>query len=188
MTSEAADLAIKEALEITEQPESVEAAKGARVSFHVAANRADVTYQWQYNKDGETWNNCTSAGYNTDTFSFTMGSTMGGRQYRCVVTSGDEQVTSDAAELTLKVALKITEQPLSVEAARGEKVTFHVAANKTDVTYQWQYNKDGATSDFPCGGEQDRRDIPVAVQQGRSDVEQLYVQGIQQGDVQLHDR
>ena len=144
-TSEAAVVTYGEELDITEQPQSVEAAKGDRVSFHVAANSADVTYQWQYTKDGSTWNNCTSACYNTDTFSFTMGSTMGGRKYRCVVTGGGVQKTSDAADLTLKVALKITEQPLSVEASRGEKVTFHVAANKTDVTYQWQYNKDGAT-------------------------------------------
>ncbi len=88
-----------EPLVITEQPGAVEAGAGETVSLHVEANRTDVTYQWQWSADGNTWKNCSSAGSKTDTFSFTMKETLGGRQYRCIVTSGTESVPSESAQL-----------------------------------------------------------------------------------------
>ena len=135
----------EEALEITEQPADVEASAGETVILHVSANK-EATYQWQWSKDGTTWRNCTSAGYNTDTFSFTMKDTLDGRQYRCIVTAGSEQVPSEGAVISRKAeeALRITKQPADVEAGAGETVILHVEANK-EATYQWQYSTNGTT-------------------------------------------
>ena len=90
-----------EALAITAQPEPVEAAEGAAVSFHVGANRTGAAYQWQWSKDGKTWKNCTSAGSNTDTFSFTMKEVLSGRYYRCVVSADGQTKESEGALITL---------------------------------------------------------------------------------------
>ena len=121
------------------------AAAGETVGVHIETNKADAAYQWQWSRDGQSWSNCTSAGYNTDTFSFVMKERLNGRQYRCIVTSGDEQVISLSATMTFEEALKITAQPEDVTAGAGVTVNFHVEANKTDVTYQWQWSTDGTT-------------------------------------------
>ena len=151
ITSRAATISIEIPsgdLEITEQPEDTSAAVGDTVTLHVAANKEDATYQWQWSATGATWKNCTSGGYNTDTFSFVMKETLSGRQYRCVVSSGGDEVTSNAATISIGSTsgdLEITEQPADVEAAAGDTVTLHVAANKEDATYQWQWSAAGSS-------------------------------------------
>ena len=85
---------------IVTQPEDVEATEGEEVSFHVEADRTDVTYRWQWSADGTTWKNCSSAGYNTDTMHFVMRERFDGRQYRCIVTSEAQSVTTRATQLT----------------------------------------------------------------------------------------
>ena len=74
-----------------------------------------------------------------------MKETLNGRRYRCVVTSGDEQVTSEEAVVTYvaEEALEITEQPEDVTGAAGETVNVHVETNKADAAYQWQWSRDG---------------------------------------------
>ena len=129
-----------EPLEITEQPEDASAGAGELITFHVAANKADAGYQWQWSKNGTTWTDCTYTGADTDTFSFTMKSTLNGRLYRCVVSSGSQQAVSEAARAVFQTEpLEITEQPSDASAAAGEAITFHVAANKADARYQWQW-------------------------------------------------
>ena len=136
-------VAVEEALEITKQPVNTAATGGENVSLHVEVNKADAAYKWQWSRDGQKWSNCTSAGYNTDTFGFMMKSTLNGRRYRCVVTSGDEQVISEEAVVTYVEPLKITKQPEDVTATAGETVGIHVVANKADAAYKWQWSRDG---------------------------------------------
>ena len=147
VTSEAAALTLAEKkIEIVTQPADTEAAVGETVTFTVKTNGTDPAYQWQWSKNGTTWNNCTSGGYNTDTFSFTMKALFSGRQYRCVVTEGGEEVLSEAATLILaEERIEIVTQPADVAAAVGETVTFTVKTNGTDPAYQWQWSKDGTT-------------------------------------------
>ena len=104
-------LATAEPLEITEQPADASAPAGGTITFHVAANKADARYQWQWkSRTGKTWTDCTYTGSNTDTFSFTMKGTLDGRLYRCVVSRGSEQAVSEAATATfLAEPLEITE-------------------------------------------------------------------------------
>ena len=137
-------------LAITSQPEDAEAPVGQTVSFHVGANRTDASYQWQFSTNGTTWKICTSAGSNTDTFSFLMKDTLNGRMYRCAVTAGGTTLISDAAAVSLKQeqqagTLSITAQPEDAEASAGQTVSFHVGANRTDASYQWQFSTNGTT-------------------------------------------
>ena len=115
-------------MEITEQPADASAGAGEAITFHVAANKADARYQWQWkSRIGKTWTDCTYTGANTDTFSFTMKSTLDGRLYRCVVSSGSQQVISEAATVTFQAEpLEITEQPADASAPAGGTITFHV--------------------------------------------------------------
>lgn len=130
-------------VKIVSQPADIEVAAGEQAKFKVAAEGSDLSYQWQYTLNGSYWSNCKGAGYDTDTFSFAMDRKYAGRQYRCILTSGDEKVTSDAAALRLKETNKITLQPADVNAAIGETVAFHVEATGKELSYKWQYSVNG---------------------------------------------
>ena len=147
VASDAALLTLAEKkIEIVTQPADTEAAVGETVAFTVETNGTDPAYQWQWSKNGTTWTNCTSGGYNTNTFSFTMKASLSGRQYRCVVAEGGQEVTSEAAALILaEERIEIVTQPADTEAAVGETVTFTIKTNGTDPAYQWQWSKDGTT-------------------------------------------
>ena len=141
-----ADLMLKTTGRITVQPADVTAAVGESVGLHVEYEGGSPTYQWQWSGNGTTWKNCTSAGFNTDTFSFAMKATLSGRQYRCVITDGTKTVTSNAAVIRLpEKVLEIIEQPSDIEATVGETVVFHVEADGNNPTYQWQWSSNGTT-------------------------------------------
>lgn len=141
---------VQEPLEILTQPEDVEAYSGDAVSFMVEASGDDLSYQWQYSKNGTTWTNCTSGGAYSDTFSFTMKDSYGGRWYRCEVSNGDETVVSDAANLKLKKRFEIIRQPEGVMALTGETVQLSVGASGEDLQYQWQYSKNNGQTWVNC--------------------------------------
>ncbi|MBR6029962.1 MAG: Ig-like domain-containing protein [Clostridia bacterium] len=127
---------------ITAHPETQVVANGETVSLTVKAVGVK-TYQWQWTKDGSTWNNNTSSGYNTNTLSFSMSDTFNGRQYRCRVTGYDGTVaTSNPA--AVYNAMTILTQPKSQSVSAGKTVSLSVVAVGVK-TYQWQWSKDGKT-------------------------------------------
>ena len=89
---------------ITEQPEDQTVKAGEKVTFHAAANRDNVTYQWYYLAPGsDEWVKCTQSGNKTDTLTFTATKDMDGYYFLCEITdsygnSGD----TEAALLTVK--------------------------------------------------------------------------------------
>ena len=111
---------------ITSQPGDVSAAEGEAVSLTVAAAGSSLTYQWQWSTDNSRWRNCTSAGYNTDTFRFSMVPALDGRYYRCAVTGGGATVYSKGAQITLaESTLEIT-VPVAVEQGRQQMAELHI--------------------------------------------------------------
>ena len=140
--SEAAELHL-EVNGISCHPEDVEAFSGEQVSFYVDASGEDLLYQWQWSTDKKSWKNCSSAGYNTDTFSFKMKPTLSGRFYRCVITRGEEKLISEAASIILASNAEITRQPSNTEAAIGENVVFTVEVFGENPSYQWQWSSNG---------------------------------------------
>ena len=100
MYSRAATVSLKK-ISISEKPQSVAAAAGERVTFSVTAEGEDLQYQWQWSSNGTTWRNCTSAGSDTDAFSFVMKAALSGRQYRCLVKDGTLEAYSEPATVTI---------------------------------------------------------------------------------------
>ena len=132
-------------LSITTQPVSVTAALNTNVQFVVKATGENLSYQWQYSTDGgKTWKNSATT---AATYTTTATTVRNGYQYRCIVTDGTgTSVTSSVASLTVKTALAITTQPVSVSAALNANVQFVVKATGSGLSYQWQYSKDGGNT------------------------------------------
>ncbi len=141
-TSDAARLTVK--IAITKQPKAVSAVLGDKAKFTVKATGVGLTYQWQYKAPGsDKWVNSTAAGARTDTLEIGVTAARNGQKYHCVVRDANgKQYTSDAARLTVKIA--ITEQPRTVRAPLGETAAFHVEATGVGLTYQWQYKAPGS--------------------------------------------
>ena len=135
---------------IDSQTEEVTLKKGETIILNVKASGVDLTYQWQYSKDGgTTWTNCKSTGYNAATFSFNATAGMDGRLYRCVVTGAGGTV--DSEPIPVKVStLAITAQPKDTEVGKGQTVDMTVKASGKDLTYQWQYSKDNGETWVDC--------------------------------------
>lgn len=143
--SKAVKLTVDNRPMITEQPENVSAPAETSVSFYVGTDGEDMKYQWQYSTDnGASWSNCSSAGYNTDTFSFRAAERLNGRLFRCVVSNSYGKTYSSAAKLKVTAALPvITQQPdYNPRFFNGQKVTLTCKAKGTGLTYQWYRSVD----------------------------------------------
>ena len=105
VTSSAAKLTIANAgPTITEHPDSLTAAAGAKATFTVKASGSGLTYQWEASTDGgKTWKPSGAGGNSTATLSFTVLEAHDGYMFRCVVKSSSGQSeTSKAAKLTVE--------------------------------------------------------------------------------------
>ena len=94
---------LKIAPTIITQPQDVEVKENETATFTVKVTGTEpLSYQWQQSTDkGSSWTNIDSATSDT----YTTGKTtidMSGTQYRCVVKNSIDEVTSDAALLTVK--------------------------------------------------------------------------------------
>lgn len=93
---------LKIAPTITTQPQDVEVKENETATFTVKVTGTEpLSYQWQQTTDnGKNWTNIASA----NAAEYTTGKTtmdMSGTQYRCVVKNSIDEVTSDAATLTV---------------------------------------------------------------------------------------
>ena len=149
-TSEAAQVTVSTTA-ITSSPADMIVTKGTKITVKVAATGTDLTYQWQYSKNGgKTWVDCQTAGYNTESMSFKASATMNGRQFRCIVTGADGIAVASAAGTLTVTDTAITAQPADVTVAAGKKATFKVTATGEELTYQWQYSKNGGKTWIDC--------------------------------------
>ena len=130
---------------LTQHPEDVTATDGDEVSFSVKARGSNLTYQWQFKAPGtDEWKDSSAASAKTATLSITAQEKYNGYQYRCEIMGGTIIATSDAATLTVKPAVAITQQPEDVTVKAGGKATFSVAAKGSNLTYQWQFKESGS--------------------------------------------
>ena len=83
---------------ITSQPADYSGKIGSNAEFTVEAEGERLKYQWQYSKDGTTWKNSSSTGYDTASLSIKITEARKGQMYRCVITDCyGNTLTSDAA-------------------------------------------------------------------------------------------
>ena len=135
---------VEETITIISQPKDAAVRGGEQATFTVETEEGGLGYQWQWSADGITWKNCTAAGYNTNTFSFSMDTKYAGRSYRCIITSGTQTVYSDSATVTQISSSEITVQPVDSYVRIGEIASFHVETTGDEVSYQWQYSLNGS--------------------------------------------
>ena len=129
---------------ITTQPKNTTVYVGKKAIFKVVASGA-TSYQWQYQKKGEsTWHNVSVNGTSA-TYSLTTATRHNGYQYRCRVKNEQGTVTSSAATLTVSEKPVIRTQPANTSVSAGASVTFKVVADGA-VSYQWQYKKPGEST------------------------------------------
>ena len=138
--SNSAELFVLMDLTIDEQPAGKTADPGTTAQFTVRATGNNLTYQWQYRIPGGSWKASPAAGTNTATLNVAVSSTKNGYQYRCVVTDrSGRKLTSSAATLTVRTALKVTSSPAGQTVAAGNNAKFTVTAVGDGLTWQWQY-------------------------------------------------
>ena len=148
---------------ILTQPADQYGVLGGQVTFTVGAEGSGLRYQWQYSRDGETWQNASS----TDAFAACLvNQTTAGTWYRCAILNSAKQcVYSDAAQVLLAEAPVITVQPADLIGESGTQGTLAVTAEGEGLTYRWQYSDDGGSAwhdtnatraKTPCNLTQDR--------------------------------
>ena len=139
--SETVKLTLRKELKITSQPTDVTAKEGETVTFKVTAQGAK-SYQWYFQKPGSnTWQTMSAAGGKTSAYSLAAALRHNGYKYKCVVSYGEESVTSDVVTLTVsKVVPIIKTQPRALAIKLGDTATFKVVAEDVQ-TYQWYYQK-----------------------------------------------
>ena len=131
-----------EALKITGQPQSVQAAYGKTATVTVSAEGEGLTYQWYYKDRGASSFTLTNS-FKGASYSVEMTAARAGREVYCVVTdeTGNSQTTK-VATLTMKAS--ITAQPKSVQAAKGKTAKVTVSAEGEGLTYKWYYKDKGS--------------------------------------------
>ena len=121
---------------------------GDTATFLVNADGIDITYQWQYSKDGNSWTNVGKSieGYISSKLTFTAQLKYNNFKYRCKVTSSTgESIYSDPATLTVTNKPVITKYSTFPEVEEGDNVQIFIKASGVGLKYQWQYSKDGKT-------------------------------------------
>lgn len=136
---------------IEQQPKSVTAPEGRTVEITVVAkkksNKDTLSYQWYY-KDKGASSFTEAAGCTDRVYSVTMTAAADGRQVYCEISSEyGVRVQTNTATITMARAVKITKQPASVNAAKGEKFAVSVKATGEGLSYLWYY-KDKGDTDF----------------------------------------
>ncbi len=93
----------KAAITIVNQPQSVtNGVLNTTYTFHVEADGENLTYQWEYSRDGGvTWEKSWATGYSTNALQIPMKPYRDGQMFRCRITSGTAVVTTDVATLRL---------------------------------------------------------------------------------------
>jgi len=95
---------------ITSQPIAATACSGWIANFTVTAISINpITYQWQVSTNGTTWTNLVNSGSysNVQTSAMTIDPvpmSYNGYQYRCILTTEEGDVTSNAVTLTVKLS------------------------------------------------------------------------------------
>ena len=155
LASEEATITITEpSITINTQPVSYSGVVGTTAKFTVAAEGENLTYQWQLKK-GSSWANLSAGGATTPTLSVKVDTSKDGKVYRCLISSGGEQLATDEVSITVTEptnAIVITTQPSNYIGLEGSTAKFTVVAEGTGLSYQWQLKKGSSWANLSAGG------------------------------------
>ncbi|MBR3109000.1 MAG: leucine-rich repeat protein, partial [Clostridia bacterium] len=131
---------------ITTQPANKKVNEGETATFKVVASGIGLSYQWNYQKPGETTWNAVSNNGTSATLSVTAAAHHNGYKYRVKVSNSAGSVWSNTVTLTVVTKPVITTQPANKKVNEGETATFKVVASGIGLSYQWNYQKSGETT------------------------------------------
>ncbi|MFO7368830.1 MAG: immunoglobulin domain-containing protein [Bacteroidales bacterium] len=125
---------------ITTQPVNADRCRNDEVTFVVAANNSQATYQWQ--KDGANLvDNLSISGSQTSVLQIKNLQTADHGNYQCIVTGPCNTLISNPATLNVYDEPVITVQPAGNTICEGNSYTFTSAATGSILSWQWM--KDG---------------------------------------------
>lgn len=127
---------------ITQQPVNADRCRNDEVTFVIAVNNSQVTYQWT--KDGiNLMDGLSISGSQTSVLQIrNLGATDNGN-YQCVVTGPCNTLISNPAKLNVSDEPVITIQPAGDAICEGNSYTFSLTATGSSLSWQWL--KDGIT-------------------------------------------
>ena len=137
--SAAAEEGTSSKIQIRRQPQDCYCAQGKTARFSVETAGENLVYQWEYSRDGESWQKIYFDGYNTAEVSFEAVPYRFSYQYRVRITdkSGEEIVSEPA---TLR-EYKITKQPQTQYCFVGDTVEFKVGVSGESLEYSWEFRR-----------------------------------------------
>lgn len=142
LVSNAARLTVNK-FAIIEQPVNRSVEANEYTSFTVVAEGKDLSYQWQFCRDGANWYDSGMEGSTTASMKVQALTSRDGYQYRCVVTNGaGQKLVSNVASLTVNM-FEITSQPVAQRVVVDKYATYTVVAEGSGLSYQWQFCRDG---------------------------------------------
>ena len=144
VTTETVHLIHVEETAIIKQPTNASAYLGDKAVVYVEATGYPLTYTW-YFRDVDM-KNFQRSSITASTYTLTMTEARNGREVYCVITDAyGNKLTTETVKLTLAVkeALEIVSQPVSDNAALGEKAKLTVVARGDALKYQWYFKDAG---------------------------------------------
>lgn len=127
---------------ITQHPAARSICPGTNTTFSVSATGSGtLSYRWQ--KDNVNLNDVGHySGVTTPTLTINGADAADVATYRCIVSNSGGSALSNGADLTLKPATEITQQPEPQMVLPGQPASFTVVAvGEGTISYQWR--KDG---------------------------------------------
>ena len=144
--TETVTLRMEKALTITKQPKSATAARGETATVTFTASGDGLKYTWYYKNKGASSFKKTST-FTGDTYTAEMNATRDGRQVYCKVTDMyGKSVKTETVTLRMVNPLKITKQPESVAAYKGERAKVTFTASGDGLKYTWYYKNSDSSS------------------------------------------
>ena len=131
---------------ITRQPMSQTVNENASVTMSFGVTGSNLTTQWYiFRPEGGGW--AKIAGANSSAYTFIADASVADARYLAVVANRlGSVITAGDAQLTVRIPVQITTQPLSQAVGNGARVLLSVATRGTAPAYRWQFksNRSGA--------------------------------------------
>lgn len=152
-TSSPALLAVKQNVNITNQPTTDTTCEGLNVNFDITATGNILSYTWQRYVQGSGWVNVTNtppfSGATTKELELSnVVDTLNGAIFRCIVGGECVSDTTDSITLGVNSIPKIITQPTNVSVIQGSDANFSVIAAGQGIAFRWQAGVNGTFSNI----------------------------------------
>ena len=140
---------------ILTQPLNTTGCTGSTVFYEVIATGSMLTYQWQTETAPNTFtninDNATYSGTKTAVLTINISAGLSKLNYKCLISSACNPVSTNVATLTINNNASILLQPISVNSCTGNNAVFKTAASGGSLNYQWKVDDGSGFKNIPPG-------------------------------------